>query len=133
MRGLSNAPAEVTDARAASTDWPVARSNGLNCRTRASKLAVSNSGTSAARLGPAVCAALAVLAGVEAKAETAPVPKTTEMAKHAMVLKECMCSSRSQGRYSTKNGMIKENTQINPNIKGGIERKKRSFGQSHWS
>jgi hypothetical protein len=41
--------------------------------------------------------------------------------------------NRSQGQYSTKNGMIKENTQINPNIKGGIERKKGSFGQSHCS
>ena len=73
MRGLSKAPAEVTDARAASTDWPVARSKGLNCRTRASKLAVSNSCNSAARLGPAVCAALAVLVGVEANAGVAPV------------------------------------------------------------
>ena len=92
MRGLSKAPAEVTDARAASTDWLVARSKGLNCRTRASKLAVSNSCSSAARLGPGVCAALAVLVGVEAKAGMAPVQTNTEMAKHTMVFKECLCS-----------------------------------------
>jgi hypothetical protein len=92
MRGLSKAPAVVTEARAASTDWLVALSKGLNCRTKASKLAVSNSGTSAARLGPAVCAALAVLDGVEAKAGMTPVQTNTEVAKHARVFKECVCS-----------------------------------------
>ena len=94
MRGLSNAPAEVTDARAASTDWPVARSNGLNCRTRASKLAVSNSGTSAARWGPVVCTALAEL--LEAKAGGTPVQTSTEMAKHAMVFKGWGCSGSGE-------------------------------------
>jgi hypothetical protein len=43
-------------------------------------------------LGLRVGAALAALAGVEAKAGMAPVEKSTEMAKHAMVFKECMCS-----------------------------------------
>jgi hypothetical protein len=92
MRGFSKAPAVVTEARAASTDWLVARSKGLNCRTKASKLAVSNSGTSAARLGLVICAALAVLGWAEAKAGMAPVQTSTEVAKHAMVFKECLCS-----------------------------------------
>jgi hypothetical protein len=88
-----------------------------------------------------VCAALAVLVGVEAKAGIAPTQTNTEMAKNAVVFKECLCigsgtrlerimkwswvyKNRKQGQYSTKNGTIKENIQIYPKFKGEIKRKK---------